>query len=69
MIIESENALFRSGPPWTWLHRLHQVTGLLARRGLRLTDEDRTEMLENLRWVLSQMEDDKIWDYLRGLRR
>jgi hypothetical protein len=69
MVIESENALFHSGPPWTWHHRLHQVSGLIARKSSRLTDEDRTEILENLRWVVSQIEDDKNWDYLRGLRR
>ena len=57
----SSNALFFPGPPFTWHHALHQVTGLIALRGNKLTADDRAEMIANLRAVLEEIEDDQKW--------
>jgi hypothetical protein len=69
MIERSENALFHSAPPWTWLHALHQVTGLIARRGTRLTLEDRPEMIAHLKRVLEEIEDDRYWNHFSKINR
>jgi hypothetical protein len=45
-----------------WIHRLHQVTGLLALRGNgRLTIEDAKMIRATLRDVMREMEDKSNW--------
>jgi hypothetical protein len=54
------------GPPITWVHALHQVTGLFALKGTKLTDADREVVKTILGDVLKEMEDDKNWIFVSG---
>jgi hypothetical protein len=49
------------GPTISWVHALHQVTGLFALRGARMTDEDVAKARAILKQVVTEMEDDKNW--------
>lgn len=49
------------GPLVSWVHSLHQVTGLFALRGNRMSDGDRAKAIETLERVLEEMRDDKNW--------
>jgi hypothetical protein len=49
------------GPTIAWVHALHQVTGLFALRGARMTDEDKAKAMTILRQVVTEMDDDKNW--------
>jgi hypothetical protein len=51
----------RHGPPITWVHALHQVTGLFALKGTRMTEADREVVKTILKDVLAEMEDDRNW--------
>jgi uncharacterized protein YbjT (DUF2867 family) len=51
----------RHGPPITWVHALHQVTGLFALRGTKMTESERETVKIILRDVLAEMEDDRNW--------
>jgi hypothetical protein len=56
-------------PPVNWVHALHQVTGLFAIRGNRVTNEERARVQEILKGVLVEMEDDQNWIQLQAGRR
>jgi hypothetical protein len=49
------------GPLLAWVHALHQVTGLFALRGNKLSDEERERVRAILREVLREMDDEKNW--------
>jgi hypothetical protein len=49
------------GPPHTWIHALHQVTGLFAIKGKGLSEQDKTIIKTILRDVLAEMEDEQNW--------
>jgi hypothetical protein len=49
------------GPPVSWVHQLHQVTGLFALRGNRMSDGEKAKAIETLERVLEEMRDDKNW--------
>jgi hypothetical protein len=55
----------RHGPPITWVHALHQVTGLFALKGTRMIEADREVIRTILKDVVAEMEDDKNWDWSR----
>jgi hypothetical protein len=57
-MIEGEMAV---GPPVSWVHELHQVTGLFALRGNRMSDGEREKVRDILANVLREMEDDTNW--------
>jgi hypothetical protein len=56
------------GPPHTWVHALHQVTGLFAVKGTRMTDQDKSIVRTIMRDVLAEMEDDQNWVQLQAGR-
>jgi hypothetical protein len=43
---------------YTWLHSLHQVTGLIAIRGGKINKKDLEMIAENLRKVLREVSQD-----------
>jgi hypothetical protein len=53
------------GPPHTWIHALHQVTGMFALKGARMTEQDKTIIKTILSDVLAEMEDDQNWVFLQ----
>jgi hypothetical protein len=57
------------GPLLAWVHALHQVTGLFALRGNKLTDEERERIRAILREVLREMDDDTNWLQLSSSSR
>jgi hypothetical protein len=56
-----EETEMAQGPPHTWVHALHQVTGLFAVKGQRMTEQDRAVVRTIMRDVLAEMEDDSNW--------
>jgi hypothetical protein len=50
-----------TGPPVSWVHSLHQVTGLFALRGNRMSDGEKAKAIETLERVLEEMRDDRNW--------
>jgi hypothetical protein len=59
-----EEAEMAQGPPHTWVHALHQVTGLFAIKGARMSSDDRTVVKTILRDVLAEMNDDSNWLFI-----
>jgi hypothetical protein len=59
---EEENM---QGPPHTWVHALHQVTGLFAVKGQKMTEQDRTVIRIIMRDVLAEMDDDSNWIFIQ----
>jgi hypothetical protein len=53
------------GPPHTWVHALHQVTGLFAVKGKRMTEQDKTVVRTILGDVLAEMRDDQNWVFIQ----
>jgi hypothetical protein len=54
------------GPPHTWVHALHQVTGLFAVKGKKMTEQDKTIVKTILSDVLAEMKDDQNWIFLQA---
>jgi hypothetical protein len=59
--VTREEKLMAMGPPISWVHALHQVTGLFAIRANRMTAGERAKVQEILKGVLAEMSDDKNW--------
>jgi hypothetical protein len=62
-------AMANRRPPINWVHALHQITGLFAVRGCKMTDGERAKVLEIMKGVLAEMEDDQNWIQLQVGRR
>jgi hypothetical protein len=56
------------GPPHTWIHALHQVTGLFAIKGSQITEQDKEIVKTILKDVLAEMEDAENWVFLQAGR-
>jgi hypothetical protein len=54
------------GPSVMWVHALHQVTGLFALKGGRMSEQDREQAKTLLKKVVAEMEDDTNWVQLQG---
>jgi hypothetical protein len=63
-----EEAEMTQGPPHTWVHALHQVTGLFAVKHRKMTEQDKTIVKTILSDVLEEMKDDSNWIFLQAGR-